>query len=199
MRIFLVYNNKYNIPKRKLKSDTNWNCNMHNIKLKSEGFLSIIYTFEGNYFSEGLINKGSLDPKNYTHFWKTKKTTKEMGLFFENNKIVSLNQKPFEKENLRLDIFKIENTKDPLSSFIQILKGAETSLVVDGRRFYTMSAVNLNDVNQISINLDNYSNLWADHKRSKFEKIAFEVDNEDLLPNKIYIYFDGRVFIVEEI
>ena len=62
-----------------------------------------------------------------------------------------------------------------------------------------MNAASLNDGKQISISLDNYSNLWADHKRSKFEKIAFEVDNEDLLPNKIYIYFDGRVFVVEEI
>ena len=48
------------------------------------------------------------------------------------------------------------------------------------------------------VTFTNYSNLWADHKRSKFEKIVFEKNNKDFLPYKIYIYFDGRVFELEQ-
>ncbi|MDC6447472.1 DUF3108 domain-containing protein [Alphaproteobacteria bacterium] len=166
----------------------------NNIKLKSEGILSALYKFEGEYFSEGKIKNKILKPKRYTHLWKTKKQTKKMSLIFGNNKVKSIKQTPDEKEYLRINVFSEEKTKDPLSSFLQIIMGMKSSLVIDGRRLYTMSAVSPNGANKTIIQLINYSNLWADHKRSKFEKIVFEKNSKDFLPSKIFIYFDKRVF-----
>ena len=75
--------------------------------------------------------------------------------------------------------------------------GETSSLVVDGRRIYTMSAKFNKKDNKTIINISNYSNLWADHKRSKFEQISFEKEDGFLLPIKININFDGRVFKLE--
>ena len=168
------------------------------IKLKSKGFLSAIYTFEGDYFSKGIIENNKLTPHSYNHVWKTNKVEKTMNLSFKNNMLSSLNQTPYEKEKLRVDVYNIKKTKDPLSSFLEIIMGKTSSLVVDGRRTYTMSAKFDKKENKTVINISDYSNLWADHKRSKFEQISFEKKDEALLPIKINIHFDGRVFKLEE-
>ena len=170
----------------------------NDIKLKSKGFLSAIYTFEGDYFSKGIIENNKLRPHSYNHVWKTNKAEKTMNLRFENNTLSSLNQTPYEKEKLRIDVYNIKQTKDPLSSFLEIIMGKTSSLVVDGRRTYTMSAKFDKKENKTVINISDYSNLWADHKRSKFEQISFEKKDEALLPIKINIHFDGRVFKLEE-
>ena len=99
---------------------------------------------------------------------------------------------------MRIDVFNIKQTKDPLSSFLEIIMGEASSLVVDGRRVYTMNAEFNKEENKTVINISDYSNLWADHKRSKFEKISFEKKNGVLLPIGIIIHFDGRVFRLEE-
>ena len=171
---------------------------LNNIKLKSKGFLSAIYTFEGNYFSKGIVANNKLKPHTYNHVWKTNKTEKVMNLGFINNTLISLNQTPYEKEKLRVDVFNIKQTKDPLSSFLEIIMGEASSLVVDGRRIYTMNAEFNKEENKTVINIEEYSNLWADHKRSKFEQISFEKKDGVLLPIKIIIHFDGRVFKLEE-
>ena len=170
----------------------------NDIKLKSKGFLSAIYTFEGDYFSKGIIENNKLTPHSYNHVWKTNKVEKTMNLSFKNNMLSSLNQTPYEKEKLRIDVYNIKKTKDPLSSFLEIIMGKTSSLVVDGRRTYTMSAKFDKNENKTIINISDYSNLWADHKRSKFEQISFEKKDEILLPIKINIHFDGRVFKLEE-
>ena len=170
----------------------------NDIKLKSKGFLSAIYTFEGDYFSKGIVENNTLKPHSYNHVWKTNKAEKTMGLSFENNMLSSLNQTPYEKEKLRLDVYSIKKTKDPLSSFLQIIMGKTNSLVVDGRRTYTMNAKFNKKENKTIINISDYSNLWADHKRSKFEQISFEKKDGFLLPIKINIIFDGRVFKLEQ-
>ena len=170
----------------------------NDIKLKSKGLLSAIYTFEGNYFSKGIVANNKLKPHTYNHVWKTNKTKKTMDLGFENNALSSLNQTPYEKEKLRVDVFNIKQTKDPLSSFLEIIMGEASSLVVDGRRIYTMNAEFNKEENKTVINISDYSNLWADHKRSKFEQISFEKKDGVLLPIKINIHFDGRVFKLEE-
>ncbi len=168
------------------------------IKLKSKGLLSAIYTFKGNYFSKGIVANNKLKPHTYNHVWKTNKTEKVMNLGFINNTLISLNQTPYEKEKLRVDVFNIKQTKDPLSSFLEIIMGEASSLVVDGRRIYTMSAEFNKEENKTVINISDYSNLWADHKRSKFEQISFEKKDGVLLPIKINISFDGRVFRLEQ-
>ena len=170
----------------------------NDINLKSKGLLSAIYTFEGNYFSKGVVTNNKLKPHTYNHIWKTNKTEKTMNLGFENNTLSSLNQKPYEKENLRIDVFNIKQTKDPLSSFLEIIMGEASSLVVDGRRIYTMNAEFNKEEDKTVINISEYSNLWADHKRSKFEQISFEKKDGVLLPIKINIHFDGRVFKLEQ-
>jgi hypothetical protein len=170
----------------------------NDIKLKSKGLLSAIYTFEGNYFSKGIVANNKLKPHTYNHVWKTNKTEKAMNLGFENNALSSLNQTPYEKEKLRVDVFNIKQTKDPLSSFLEIIMGEASSLVVDGRRIYTMNAEFNKEENKTVINIEEYSNLWADHKRSKFEQISFEKKDGVLLPIKINIHFDGRVFKLEQ-
>ena len=182
----------------------NWEVNIDNkdysnrVKLESGGILSKLYNFKGDYFSSGnLINK-KLTPKKYTHSWKTNKINKIMYLVFKNNKLKSLEQNPNEKESLRLNIFEINKAKDPLTSFLQIIFGADKSLVVDGRRLYTMNATYNKKKEQIDIEIADYSNLWADHKRSDFEKVSFKIKNGDVLPNKIFVYFDGRVFKIRE-
>jgi hypothetical protein len=170
----------------------------NNIKLKSKGLLSAIYTFEGNYFSKGMVANNKLKPHTYNHVWKTNKMEKTMDLNFEDNTLSSLNQTPYEEEKLRVDVFNIKETKDPLSSFLEIIMGEAASLVVDGRRIYTMNAEFNKEENKTVINISDYSNLWADHKRSKFEQISFEKKDGVLLPIKINIHFDGRVFKLEE-
>ena len=76
--------------------------------------------------------------------------------------------------------------------------GKKNTLVVDGRRLYNMESQHSVKTKQTIIEISNYYNLWADHKRNKFEKIIFEKQSGEILPFKIYIYFDGRVFILEE-
>ena len=171
---------------------------LNDIKLESKGLLSAIYTFEGDYFSKGTVENNNLKPHSYNHVWKTNKAEKTMNLGFENNALSSLNQTPYEKEKLRVGVFNIKQTKDPLSSFLEIIMGETSSLVVDGRRIYTMNAELNKEENKAVINISEYSNLWADHKRSKFEQISFEKKDGVLLPIKINIHFDGRVFKLEE-
>ena len=170
---------------------------LNKLGLKSKGLLSAIYSFKGEYFSEGQIYNNELIPKNYKHFWQTKKTVKNMELAFNESKLISLKQDTVEEE-IRLNVFDIQYTNDPLTSFQKIIMGEKSALVVDGRRLYTMTANADENKNQITIEISNYYNLWADHKRNKFEKIIFEKKMEEILPYKIFIYFDGRVFRLEE-
>ena len=147
---------------------------LNKINLKSRGLLSTIYSFEGEYFSEGSVKNKNLYPSKYSHVWKTNKKTKSMVLVFRDNSLISLNQLPFEKEHLRIDVFKIKESKDPLTSFLQIIMGEKNSLVVDGRRKYKMNSIIDDDIKKTIVEISDYYNLWADHKRSKFEKIDFE-------------------------
>ena len=169
----------------------------NDIRLKSKGLLSAIYKFEGGYFSKGIVENNKLKPHSYKHVWKTNKVEKTMNLSFEKNMLSSLNQTPYEKEKLRVNVYNIKQTKDPLSSFLEIIMGKTNSLVIDGRRTYTMNANFSKKENKTIINISDYSNLWADHKRSKFEQIIFEKEDGVLLPIKININFDGRVFKLE--
>ena len=199
------FHNKYTVKVSGIKigeliwgvtiNDTNY---INEINLKSEGLLSALYRFEGRYYSKGIVERNDLKPNKYIHFWKTNKTIKNMELLFKDYKLASLTQKPFEKENLRINIFNINNYKDPLTSFLQIILGKKNSLVIDGRRIYTMQAAVNNQNNLIVVEILNYSNLWADHKRTKFEKLTFKKKEGEIFPSKINIYFDGRIFKLEK-
>ena len=168
------------------------------LSLKNKGFLSAIYRFNGEYFSEGLINKKGLIPKKYKHFWQTKKTIKNMELRFGGDRLISLKQEPVEEETIRLNVFDVQYTNDPLTAFQKIMMGEKSALVVDGRRLYTMMARYNENNTKTTIEIVNYYNLWADHKRNKFEKIIFEKELEQVLPYKMFVYFDGKVFKLEQ-
>ena len=170
----------------------------NDLKLKSEGVLSGIYRFEGEYFSEGVFQNNKLKPTKYKHVWITNKTTKNMSLVFQDDKLKSLDQTPVEKEKLRINVFNINQSKDPLTSFLQIILGEKNSLVVDGRRTYVMNSIFNKKTEQTVVEISKYSNLWADHKRRKFEKLTFEKKDGDFFPIKINIHFDGRVFKLEQ-
>lgn len=195
-----VFFKKYIIYTSGIKiGDLNWEVKIenknysNNINLKSSGLLSGLYSFKGEYFSSGGISNKVLKSKIYKHSWKTKKINKTMKLIFNENKLNTLEQNPIEKEKLRLNIYEINHTKDPLSSFLQIIFGVNKTLVVDGRRFYTMSSKYNENIKETVVEVNNYLNLWADHKRRSFEKIIFKKNN-DFLPSEIFIYFDARVF-----
>ena len=94
-------------------------------------------------------------------------------------------------------MFSVKYTSDPLTSFQKIMMGEKNALVVDGRRLYTMIARPGKNESLTIIEISNYSNLWADHKRKEFEKLIFEKKDGDLFPTKIHIHFDGRVFKLE--
>ena len=171
---------------------------LNKLSLKSKGLLSAIYSFKGEYLSEGFVDKNNLIPKKYKHFWQTKKTDKNMELTFNESKLISLKQNPVEDEKIRLNVFDVQSTNDPLTSFQKIMMGEKSALVVDGRRLYTMIAGSSENKNQTVVEISNYSNLWADHKRNKFEKIIFEKGLEEILPYKMFIYFDGKIFKLEQ-
>ncbi len=121
-----------------------------------------------------------------------------MGLIFNENKLTSLKQTPIEEEKIRLNVFEVQYTNDPLASFQKIIMGEKSVLVVDGRRLYTMTANFDESKNQTTVEISNYQNLWADHKRNKFEKIIYEKEVEKILPYKIFIYFDDKIFKLEQ-
>jgi len=185
--------------------ELNWQIKIDNdeylnkLDLKSKGLLSAIYNFKGEYISKGVAHNRELIVKKYKHFWQTKKTVKNMELAFNESKLISLKQNPVEEEEIRLNVFNIQYINDPLTSFQKIMMGEKSALVVDGRRLYTMTAKPNENKKQTIIEISNYSNLWADHKRNKFEKIIFETKTEEVLPYKMFIHFDGKVFRLEQI
>ena len=86
---------------------------------------------------------------------------------------------------------------DPITSFINILNGRDEAKTVDGRRVYTLKKIE-GEGESIVLKIKNYKNIWADHKKNDLKKIEFFI-GDDLLPNKIFIYFKERVFKLEKI
>ena len=115
-----------------------------------------------------------------------------VNIFFEDFKIKNLHINPNESEVARVDLKKLKNYKDPLTSFLNILINSESTNTIDGRRIYTLSP----DKNKLSIKIliKNYKNLWADHKRNELEYLEFFREEKKLLPVKIKIKFKGRIF-----
>ena len=52
--------------------------------------------------------------------------------------------------------------------------------------------------NNLKIKIENYKNIWADHKKNSLESIEI-VKNENLLPSIIKIKFKGLVFKLSKI
>ena len=122
-----------------------------------------------------------------------------MLIVFSNNKIDSTTQKPEEKEVPRVNIEDLINYFDPLTSFVNIFNNKKSSNTVDGRRIYKMVVKkNLDNPKIKTITINDYKNIYADHKRNDLEKISFSKQDGFVLPGLISIYFKGSVFKIYE-
>ena len=131
--------------------------------------------------------------KNIAKYGKQKEKKGKLIFFFEKNKITKLILHPEEKEEARINYFKLVNYMDPLSSFLNILINNSPSKTIDGRRTYTLNPSN--DLKKIKILIINYNNIWADHKRNDLEYIEMYTNKEvSLLPPKVKIKFKDILF-----
>ena len=166
------------------------------INLKSSGVFSPLYKFDGSYLSVGIIENKIFKTQEYKQYWTTKKKTKIVKMLFDNY-LIELTQEPIEKEVARVSLEELYLYFDPITSFINILNGGNEAKTVDGRRVYTLKRNEDRD-GKILLKIEDYRNIWADHKRNDLKKIEFFI-KDDLLPYKILIYFKERVFKLEKI
>ena len=179
-----------------------WSLNINDniyqteINLKNSGIFSPLYKFEGSYLSTGVIENNIFKTQNYKQFWKTNKKTKIVKMSFDDY-LIELKQEPIEEEIARVDLEELYLYFDPITSFINILNGENEAKTIDGRRIYTLKQNESEDGN-ITLEIEDYVNIWADHKRNDLKKIEFLV-KDDLLPYEILIHFKKRVFKLERI
>ena len=167
------------------------------ILLENSGFFSPLYKFKGEYKSTGIIVDSELQVKYYKQFWQTKKKIKIVEMVFD-KKLKELIQDPVEEEYSRIDLDSLYMYFDPITSFINILNGNKKAKTIDGRRTYIMEAKSQKNSNKIVIEIENYKNIWADHKRNDLKKIEFLIGDKKLLPEKISVYFKDRVFSLKK-
>ena len=179
-----------------------WSLNINDnvyqteINLKNSGIFSPLYKFEGSYLSTGVIENNIFKTKNYKQFWKTKKKTKIVKMLFDDY-LIELKQDPIEEEKARVNLEDLYLYFDPITSFINILNGENEAKTIDGRRIYRLKKNEDGDGN-IVLKIEDYINIWADHKRNDLKKIEFFIEN-DFLPYEILIHFKERVFKLEKI
>ena len=188
-----------------------WDVKMSNdsykvlIKLKSKGFLSKLYKFEGSYEAAGSVMKGSLMPLMYKQLWLTKKKRREVEIIFDNHSVIGLEIFPYEKEQARVEYNEIENHFDPLSSFLNILIGKKKSKTIDGRRIYSMMVEKQNNYATGEIKkilIEDYVNIWADHRRNDLEYIEIKQEHSERIfsmPEVIKIKFKGFLYKLRRI
>ena len=175
------------------------------ISLKSKGVLSKLYKFKGSYEASGSIVKGSLMPLKYKQFWLTKKKKREVEITFRDGSITELQILPHEKENARIDYIGINNHFDPLSSILNLLIGGGESKTIDGRRVYSM-VVEREEKYENSefkkILIEDYVNIWADHKRNDLEYIEIKQEYSEeafSMPEVMKIKFKGLLYKLRRI
>ena len=174
----------------------NDNINQTEINLKNSGIFSPLYKFEGSYHSTGIIENNIFKTQNYKQFWKTKKKTKIVKMSFDDY-LTELKQEPVEEEIARVNLDDLYLYFDPITSFINILNGENEAKTIDGRRIYRLKKNESQDKN-IILKIEDYVNIWADHKRNDLKKIEFFI-KDDFLPYEILIHFKERVFKLERI
>ena len=165
------------------------------IELKNKGVFSRFYTFRGNYTAFGKIYKNKFFPTKYIQKWETLDKNKYVELKFKASKVENLTLIPKEKELARIQYKKLQDYKDPISSFISILVTGKKSYTIDGRRSYLLTP----DKNGNKILIDKYINIWADHKRNDLEYLEIQQGEKNVLPEQIIIKFKGSLFYIKKI
>ena len=155
------------------------------INIQDKGFFSGLYKFRGEYDVIGEKRNDLFYPLNYNQNWKTKKKNSIVNIVFKNGVLRSLKVLPEEKELARINYIGLENHLDPISSFFSILKGAQKVDTVDGRRVYSMNVVDSKIVEKNihkKIEIQNYVNIWADHKRKdlRYIEVVQRLESEPL-------------------
>ena len=199
------YEVNYNVSTSGIKiGEFKWflNLNEHSykteIKLKNSGLFSTLYKFKGGYTSVGIIENQMFKSKKYVQDWQTKRQTKIVEMSF-NGSITNLSQNPKEKELSRINLDILFEYFDPITSFLNILSGFDNVKTIDGRRIYIMKKNTSLGDDKITIEIQNYKNIWADHNRNDLKKIEFFINEDVYLPEKINIYFKERVFKLQKI
>ena len=173
--------------------------------LEDRGLFSGLYTFSGEYLSEGMVFEDEFIPLRYKQEWKTKKKTREVEILFDKKMVSALILSPKESELPRIEYLKIQGLVDPLSSFLNILTGgANNYKTIDGRRLYKMSLDLTEEKNIVSkkIYITDYFNIWTDHKRKDLKFIITKQDKskkDNFFPNNIKIKNKGLVFTLTKI
>ena len=195
----------YNVSTSGIKiGEFNWflNLNENNyttkINHKNSGLFSALYKFKGGYASVGIIEDQMFKSKKYKQNWQTKKQVKIVEMSFDDS-VSKLSQTPKEKELSRIDLDKLFEYFDPITSFLNILNGFDNVKTIDGRRIYIMKRNTLLGDNKITIQIRDYKNIWADHNRNDLKKIEFFINKDVFLPETINIYFKERVFKLQKI
>ena len=197
--------NKYNVSVSGVKIGVfTWNLKLQGNKYSSEiylndsGMLSALYNFEGSYVSKGIFKDNVFKSESYKQRWETNKKIKIVEITFDQYP-EKIYQQPVEKEAPRLEIDELFQYFDPVTSFINILSGGNEAKTIDGRRVYIMKNTNSSKDGKITIEISNYRNIWADHKRNDLKKIEFFNENDVFFPEKINIHFKKRVFKLKKI
>ena len=195
----------YNVSTSGIKiGEFNWYLNLNEnnyttkINLKNSGLFSTLYKFKGGYTSVGIIENQMFKSKKYRQNWQTKKQNKIVEMSFDGS-VTKLSQNPKEKELSRIELDKLFEYFDPITSFLNILNGFDNVKTIDGRRIYIMKKNALLGNNKITIEIRDYKNIWADHNRNDLKKIEFFINKDFYLPEKINIYFKERVFKLKKI
>jgi len=188
-----------------------WVLNIENNKydtkilMQSDGVLSFVYKFDGKYFASGSYGGFEFSSLNYKQLWSTNKKKRNVELIFNDHLLIKILQSPIEKEYARINLESVLNYNDPLTSFLNILAGKKASRTIDGRRIYMMVPERLNKKNNIEIKkitIDNYVNIWSDHKRNDLEYIEVGQEGGSVffqMPEFINIKFKKNVFRLKKI
>ena len=161
--------------------------------------------FEGIYEVSGSVVNGSLIPIKYKQFWVTKKKKREVEIIFHDGSITELEILPAEKERARINYIGINNYLDPLSSFLNILIGRENSKTIDGRRIYSLVVEKQDGYERgeaKKILIEDYVNIWADHKRNDLEYIEIKQEYSEgtfSMPEVMKIKFKGLLYKLRKI
>jgi len=199
-----IYESKYDVSSSGLKiGHFVWTLEIKEglyktkINLENSGIFSPLYKFKGEYSAQGKVFNNNFKAEVYTQDWRVKKKSKKVNILFY-EKGVDVRQEPNEKEHARINFDGLKLHFDPITSFINIIKGHKFAQTIDGRRIYTMKRIEDINSKKITLEIENYTNIWADHKRNDVKKIEFITNEENFLPLNISVFFKERKFVLKK-